>query len=310
MDPNISDIILSAGHGGGDPGAVGQGLHESDLAIAVTNRVTQIMKDKFGFTTIQLPNETGDLQTEINQCNSYAPSLNSALAVQIHFNAGGGTGTEVWYPSYGDDNSRDQAMKMALNIAALTGLPNRGIKDASTNGWGKLGWTDDTNCYALLVECPFIDRDNITDDLLERLAMGISNGLGQIFGQNINQPIPEPPVVVAPPVEPSPTINFRVYVDGKQVGAYTQDQNAYLKYITTGRVGYINDANGWNVTAQIISKYDTPQPPVTPPVVPPVIEPPVVVPTVEPPITPTIPPIESIWQKIWAWIINFIRGIK
>ena len=53
-------------------------------------------------------------------------------------------------------------------------------------------------------------------------------------------------------------------------------------------------------------------PVVTPPVEPPVVTPPIVTPPVTPPTTPpvVIPSIETIWQKIWTWIINFIKGVK
>jgi lysozyme len=89
---------------------------------------------------------------------------------------------------------------------------------------------------------------------------------------------------------------------------------------------FYGDAKAWKAFAQghpevVVIPPSQPQPPVvvppvvTPPVVtPPVVTPPVVIPpVVTPPIVNppvVIPPIETLWQKIWAWIISFIKGVK
>ena len=72
---------------------------------------------------------------------------------------------------------------------------------------------------------------------------------------------PQPPA----PTPPTVTISYRVFgADGKQVGAYTIDANAWNKYLSTpGSV--IKDQNGDGVTAQLKAKFE---PPVPPPAVP------------------------------------------
>lgn len=308
MDPNVSDIILSAGHGAGDPGACAQGTTERELNIKVTDLVISKLWSKFNYTCLLVPHSVGDLQAEIDQTNAWAKTLESALAIQIHFNAGGGTGEEVWYPSNGDDRSKDQAMKVSIALAAATGLRNRGIKDASTNGWGKLGWTDDTNCYALLIECAFIDVDRVDDAYLDQIAEGISNGIGDIFGATQNVPAPVPTPVIVPVPTPAPVgINYRVTISGVQVGAYSQLNNAYLKYVSTGRVGVIKDAAGNDVTAKTLLEFEPKVEPIPIPV-------PIVVPTpVEAPITAdevakdTNTRVKGIQAAI-QWIIDFIKS--
>ena len=78
---------------------------------------------------------------------------------------------------------------------------------------------------------------------------------------------PSAPPTPVPPVQPTPptvTISYRVFKDGKQVGAYSIDANAWNKYLATpGSV--IKNQNGDDVTAQLKAKFE---PPVPPPVVP------------------------------------------
>lgn len=73
-------------------------------------------------------------------------------------------------------------------------------------------------------------------------------------------PAPAPAPQPTPPTPPTVTINYRVFADGKQVGAYTVDANAWNKYkATPGSV--IKDQNGNDVTAQLTAKFAPPAPP-------------------------------------------------
>lgn len=76
---------------------------------------------------------------------------------------------------------------------------------------------------------------------------------------------PTPPPAAPAPTPPTVVINYRVIKDGKQIGAYTLEANAWNKYKAEG--GKIVDQNGNDVTEQLRAKYDPPAPPpVTPPV--------------------------------------------
>ena len=75
------------------------------------------------------------------------------------------------------------------------------------------------------------------------------------------QPGSNLPTVPAP-IPPTLVINYRVYKDGKQIGAYSQDVNAWKKFKVEGDA--IKDQNGNDVTAQLRAKFEPPIP--TPPV--------------------------------------------
>lgn len=75
-------------------------------------------------------------------------------------------------------------------------------------------------------------------------------------------PTPPPPPAPQPPTPtpPSPpSINYRVMKDGKQIGAYTVEANAWNKYKAEG--GSIVDQSGKDITTLLVAKYDPPKPP-------------------------------------------------
>ena len=45
MNNNIRGIVIDAGHGGEDPGAVGNGIVEKDLTLKISNYMANRFKD-------------------------------------------------------------------------------------------------------------------------------------------------------------------------------------------------------------------------------------------------------------------------
>lgn len=78
--------------------------------------------------------------------------------------------------------------------------------------------------------------------------------------------LPPPAPVIPTPTPPSVVISYRVIKDGKQIGAYALEKNAWNKYKAEG--GKIIDQNNNDVTAQLVAKYDPPAPPEDKPAVP------------------------------------------
>lgn len=72
---------------------------------------------------------------------------------------------------------------------------------------------------------------------------------------------PAPPASAPAPTPPSVTPKYKVFKDGKQIGAYNEEANAWNKYKAEG--GQVITANGVDVTNEFISKYEPPVP--TPP---------------------------------------------
>ena len=96
--------------------------------------------------------DTTPKDTEAESLSGRAKRANAAKAdffVSLHFNAGGGTGTEVFTTS--SSGAKKQAQKASANVAKTLGLKNRGHKTANFTVLVK------TDMPAMLVETCFVD---------------------------------------------------------------------------------------------------------------------------------------------------------
>ena len=78
----ITRIILCAGHGGGDPGAVNGSHHEANQAVLMTDFIAQLLREK-GLDVVVVPHELG-LQSGINWINARYPKFHDGWALEIH----------------------------------------------------------------------------------------------------------------------------------------------------------------------------------------------------------------------------------
>lgn len=182
-------ILLSAGHNPFSPnldnGAVGQGQYEANDNIAIAKRVNQYLT-KWGIETVYMPDNVGDLSAEQRWANANFP-FGSGYAIQIHRNAGGGTGNEVWTTAF--QNQIPLATSILKAMTEITKLPSRGVRDI--NNYSPLGWITGVNAESVLIEARFIDRDSITDadDMLDAyaIACGIADFLKVPRGKSVEQ---------------------------------------------------------------------------------------------------------------------------
>ena len=178
----MSKVYIGVGHGGNDPGAVSGKHREASYALDISTACTEELR-RHGVTVMQsrTADTTEALTAKIKECNAYKPDI----ALDIHLNAGGGNGFEVYHSIVGGEG-RTLAQNLESAVKAL-GQNSRGIK-TRTNGSGKdyFGFIRQTNCPAVLVECAFIDTQDvrIVDTLAERQKMGvaIAHGILAYFG--------------------------------------------------------------------------------------------------------------------------------
>jgi hypothetical protein len=184
-------ILISAGHNPGtDPGAIGQGEHEADNNVAIANRVTLYLKDWFVGTShsvIHMPDNVGNLDAEIKWANKNI-KFGEGFAIQIHRNAGGGTGNEIWTTNYA--NQIKFAETVLKTMTEITKLPSRGVRDTVTYK-RPLGWISGLNSESILIEARFIDKDDIshTADMIDAyaIACGIADYLKVPRGKSMEQ---------------------------------------------------------------------------------------------------------------------------
>lgn len=217
----MSKVFIGVGHGGSDPGAVANGVKEKDLNLQIALACKDyLVKHGVEVKMSRTKDENDPLSEEIKECNTFSPDL----AVDIHNNAGGGDGAEVFH-HYGGGRGKTLATNI-LDEIVKTGQNSRGAKTRkNTAGRDYYGFIREITAPAVIVECAFVD--NATD--LEILATeGKRKSMGQAIAKGILKTLG---------VEIQGDSLYRV-----QVGAYSDKTNAEAmlkKLKSAGFTGYI-----------------------------------------------------------------------
>lgn len=209
-------VFIGIGHGGKDPGAVANGLKEKDLNLQIgLSCKTELERHGVLVGISRVRDENDPLSEEIKECNAFGPDL----AVEIHNNAGGGDGVEIYHYSKGG-TSKTLAQDILNEIVAI-GQNSRGLKTKlDANGKDYFGWIRSTVAPAVLVECAFVDNKTdiaIIDSLEEQKQMGVAIAKGIL--KTLGIPYKE----VAPTVQNN-TQAAKLY--RVQVGAFAVRENA------------------------------------------------------------------------------------
>ena len=122
-------IVLDAGHGGHDPGAVGPaGLQEKDLVLDVTRRVARLVEDRLSVKA--LLSRDGDHFVPLRDRTSFANKERADLFVSIHANAHratASTGIETYFlSSEATDTAARQVAALENSVVQLEKTPGRG----------------------------------------------------------------------------------------------------------------------------------------------------------------------------------------
>ena len=221
----MAKVFLGVGHGGSDPGAVASGFKEKDLNL-VTALACQAELIRHGVSVLM--ERTGDVGVKsslaISMCNDFAPDL----AVDIHHNAGGGDGAEVFHHHLGG-NSKKVAGNILDEIVKI-GQNSRGLKTKlNSSGKDYFYFIRDIVAPSVIVECAFLDNAKdvqIVDTAAEQKAMGVAIAKGILKTLGIAYKEPE---VAAPATGKL----YRV-----QVGAYSVKANAEAQLAKVKAAGF------------------------------------------------------------------------
>ena len=220
-------VFIAVGHGGRDPGAVANGFQEKNLNLAIALACKKVLDDHSVLTQIsRTVDEDDELTQRIRECNAFDPDL----ALDIHNNAGGGDGAEV-YHHFGGGTGKVLAQNILEEITAI-GQNSRGAKTRLNDaGTDYFGFIRQTNAPAVIVECAFLDNVKdlqIIDTAAEQETMGTAIAKGILKTLNI-------------PFQQQDTALYRV-----QVGAYRVRENAQAmlkKLEEAGFSGFIVSAS-------------------------------------------------------------------
>ena len=150
-------IIISAGHGGTDSGAVGNGYVERDLTIELRNLIV------IELSSLGIKAETDPNQNALKETLAWLRGKFGSKDVlfDIHWNAGpaAAKGSEVIVPNVSSDYEKKLAEAL-LKVLTDIGFKSRGVKPESETARKTLGWMRPV-AENVLIEICFIS--NATD---------------------------------------------------------------------------------------------------------------------------------------------------
>mgnify|MGYP001282240134 CR=1 FL=1 len=178
----MAKLFIDPGHGGRDPGALGNGLLEKDLNLDIAMRLFSILQQEYPEIEVRLSRDK-DVFVSLGERVALANQWGADLVLSIHVNAGGGTGYETYiHRSMPATTVRWRQIlhrEVINNIGQ--GIKDRGMKTAN------FAILRQTRMPAILTENLFIDHPEDAIRLKEasfrqRLAECYAAGVAKIFG--------------------------------------------------------------------------------------------------------------------------------
>jgi N-acetylmuramoyl-L-alanine amidase len=195
-------VIIDAGHGGWDSGAIGydedgsEVVFESEANLTIAEYVYEYLRRNkvTVYMTRQRDKALGDTEMEdLLERSEIANDKEATLFVSIHNNSfadSEATGTEVLYAdtdnklNYGI-KSKDLAKNILKPLVKATGLNDRGVKDSP-----KMVVLNRTDMPAVIVECAFVSNPDDRQLLLDEDSM---QDIGYAIGEGIVNTIKQLP---------------------------------------------------------------------------------------------------------------------
>ena len=174
-------IVIDAGHGGKDPGAVNNSKHEAIAALAIAKKVGTLLKEK-GYT-VKYTRSTDKYLSLSERCK-ISNQFDADAFISIHLNAAANkeaSGIETWRYANVGDTTRTLAKEVQTELIAATGARDRGVKTSTTFYVLK-----HTKAPAVLVEAGFISNNEEAKLLFatkyqSKIANAIVKGIEKTF---------------------------------------------------------------------------------------------------------------------------------
>jgi N-acetylmuramoyl-L-alanine amidase len=183
-------VVLDAGHGGRDPGAVGCGRNEAPNVLDVVQRMAPVLRT--AGLRVALTRE-GDNFVELQARAAFANARDATLFVSVHANANAGaaaSGSETWIANNASATSRSLANRLQAGLIAAWGLRDRGVKQAN------FAVLSGTAMPAALTEIGFINNCNVDSVKIgdanqrQRIAEAQAGAIAAQIGVNVPDPVP------------------------------------------------------------------------------------------------------------------------
>ena len=178
----MKKLVIDLGHGGSDPGAIGQNkTHEADIVLAIGKELNELFKGydlEIKFTRLS------DKYLSLSERAKLSNDFKADYFLSIHINSCSDSsvrGVEVWQYSNKYDKLNKFSNGLCDDISKILNIRNRGLK-LSKN----LSVLRNTTMPAALVEIDFISNTQAEKDLkvnsnIKAIALAIKNNLVKLF---------------------------------------------------------------------------------------------------------------------------------
>lgn len=254
------NICISIGHGksakgGYDSGALGGGYQEFKIAREIGKYIGEIFKGYACTADVINYDATLYLTERIAHVNKHGYDL----AIEIHLNASGGTGSEVYY-KHKSASGKKLAGAISKSIANTFGIRDRGakVKINPSNGTDYFGFVRSCKCESLLIETVFIDtasdRKHVETAAGQRqCAEAIVKAVADFYG------IKKKTAPAVKPSENKPTtvragdivkIKGSKYATGQKIPVWVKLKKHTVKSVN-GNKALLKEINSWVYTADL-----------------------------------------------------------
>ncbi len=195
QDENALTVIIDAGHGGEDPGAVANGVREKDINLNIAYRLKEMFlmsgydvvmtreEDKLlSGAGVSVSKKQDDLLTRL----AFTKDSNNCIFISIHQNKFGLDKVHGMQNFYGlnDENSKALAELVQREGASIADVGNKRVIKPGKD----IYILEKATCPAILVECGFLSNSEearrLTDgDYQTRLAFSIYKAVTDFYGE-------------------------------------------------------------------------------------------------------------------------------
>ena len=188
-------IVIDAGHGGVDSGAVANSIIEKDLTLKISKYIKKRL-DELGIENSITRDDDSTLNPSerVDKALSFYGNDRDVIVLSNHINAGGGDGAEVIYALRGNDTL---PMKILMELESAGQNVRRAYQKTLPNDSSKDYYymlRNTPNTESIIVEYGFLDSKNLDEvemlknkwmDLAESVVKALSSYVGVSY---INEP--------------------------------------------------------------------------------------------------------------------------
>ena len=253
------NICISIGHGksakgGYDSGALGGNYQEFKIAREIGKYIGEIFKGYDCTADVINYDATLYLTDRIAHVNKHGYDL----AMEIHLNASGGTGSEVYY-KHKSATGKKLAGAISKSIANTFGIRDRGakVKINPANGTDYFGFVRSCKCESLLIETVFIDtasdRKHVETAAGQRqCAEAIVKAVADFYGIKKKTAPAVKPSEDKPAVRAGDIVKIKGsrYATGQKIPMWVKLKKHTVKSVN-GEKALLKEINSWVYTADL-----------------------------------------------------------